>query len=96
MSEPFVIDLSKGSSDTYQVTERHGLLPPCPMCGRHTHVTLDGGAYYAYFVKGEYVQNAFPNLTADERELLITGVHPGECNKKLWGPLEDLVEEDED
>ena len=32
---------------------------------------------------GALVQNAFPNLNADEREFIITGLIPGEWDKML-------------
>jgi len=93
MTDFVKIDLSGDSSDTYEVTERHRLIPPCFVCKKGTHLTLDGSQYFRYFQRGEYIQNVFPNLTPEERELMMTGLHPGECNKKFWA---DLGEEDED
>ena len=37
---------------------------------------------------GEYIQNAMPNLTADERELLISQTC-GKCFDKLFPPEDD-------
>jgi hypothetical protein len=50
---------------------------PCPECGERTmmEVSLMG---YMQWKGGALIQNAFPNLTNDERELLITGTH-SEC-----------------
>ncbi len=48
---------------------------PCPFC--HTHSTvevpLDG---FIAWRNGELIQNALPALSADDRELLISGVCP--------------------
>lgn len=30
------------------------------------------------YISGEYVQNAFPSISSDEREFLISGIGPGE------------------
>lgn len=48
---------------------------------------------YARYQRGElgYVQEAFPLLSADDREFLVTGVTPEE-----WDDLFGDIEEDED
>ena len=33
---------------------------------------------YERYLDGELVQNAFPYLTADEREFILSGIYPGE------------------
>jgi hypothetical protein len=43
---------------------------------------LDYDSYLAY-MDGKYVQDAFPEMSPDEREMLITGTHP-ECWDKMW------------
>jgi hypothetical protein len=30
------------------------------------------------YITGSYIQDAFPNLSADDREFLISGIGPGE------------------
>lgn len=49
---------------------------PCPFCKvqHQVEVPLEG---YAKFKDGAFVQDAFPHLTADERELLISGTCAG-------------------
>ena len=37
-------------------------------------------AQYLSWKNGVMIQNAFPNLNADQREFLKTGVYPGEWN----------------
>lgn len=58
--------------------------PTCIMCGR-TGVLQVPKAGWEKYQKGEFVQKAFPDLTADEREMLITGTHP-DCFDKLAPP----------
>lgn len=45
-------------------------------------------------IKGKMVQDAFPGLTADEREFLMTGVTPEEWAKAF--PPEEQGEEEEE
>ena len=37
------------------------------------------------WVNGELIQNAFPNLTADEREFIKTGIAPDSWDKFIGG-----------
>lgn len=48
---------------------------PCRVCGEAETVTVpvDG---YDRWVGGALVQNAFPDLHPDVRELLVSGTHP--------------------
>lgn len=48
---------------------------PCPFCGKVHEVTVSE-ADYAAWQGGELAQNAFPYLSADEREILISGICP--------------------
>lgn len=48
---------------------------PCPECGKRGQVVVDEQAYFDW-KNGMLIQDAMPNLSADERELLITGTHP--------------------
>lgn len=55
---------------------------PCPMCGKGSTVEVSEEGFNKWR-KGELIQNAFPELKSDERELLITGTH-SECWDKLF------------
>jgi hypothetical protein len=57
---------------------------PCTVCSRTSTLELDADAFEKWRFKGVYVQNAFPAMSADQRELLITGTH-GPCWDKLMG-----------
>lgn len=55
----------------------------CPFCGEY-HEVMVSEADYAAWQGGELVQNAFPYLSADEREILISGVCP-KCWAETFG-----------
>lgn len=48
---------------------------PCVVCGQDTYMEVPMSGYAAW-KSGQYVQEAFPTLSDDEREMLITGTHP--------------------
>jgi hypothetical protein len=50
--------------------------------------------YEAWKYSGQFIQDYFPNLSADDREFLLTGVTPEEWNE-LFPPDEDY-DPDED
>ena len=45
----------------------------CPWCKVKWHLRVHKNMYDAW-CNGELIQDAFPTLTADERELLVSGV----------------------
>ena len=47
----------------------------CPFCGEY-HEVLVSEADFAAWQGGELAQVAFPYLTAEEREILISGICP--------------------
>lgn len=53
----------------------------CPKCKVMQQVTVSEIAYKAW-QGGQFVQDAFPNLTANEREVLMTGICP-----KCWDEM---------
>jgi hypothetical protein len=57
---------------------------PCPECGRQDVFDVTDFEIEKYR-NGAHIQNAFPNLTADQREQLITGLDK-ECWDKVMGP----------
>jgi hypothetical protein len=64
---------------------------PCFLCGKVSVVRLHPDRLEEW-QDGAYVQDVWPEKTADERELLMTGTHP-ECWKKAG--LDDEPEGDE-
>lgn len=62
----------------------------CPFCGEYHEVLVSEADYYNW-QNGEYAQNAFPYLSAEEREILISGIC-STCWEKMFPAQE---EEDE-
>jgi hypothetical protein len=58
----------------------------CKHCPRKYEVELDPHDLVRW-ANGELIQNAMPYLTADERELIMTGTC-GECWERLWKDVE--------
>ena len=61
----------------------------CPMCGAVRQVMVNSDDYFAWQYEGKHAQDAFPYLSAVEREALISGICPT-CWDKMFG------EEDEE
>ena len=61
----------------------------CPFCGEY-HEVLVSEADFAAWKGGELIQHAMPYLTANEREILISGICP-----TCWDNMFDGDEEDE-
>lgn len=54
----------------------------CPFCHRTTYITVNLEDWEDWR-DGELIQDAFPYLTADEREMLKTGICP-DCWEKIF------------
>ena len=61
--------------------------PRCSVCKKHGQLEVDERGW-AQFQLGAHVQHAFPNLDADQRELLISGTH-AHCWQRLFGSEEE-------
>lgn len=55
----------------------------CPFCGRGNEVEVNETDYWDW-EDGMLAQDAFPYLSANEREMLITGICPT-CQNKMFG-----------
>lgn len=63
--------------------------PDCPVCDEWSSVIVEEDDYGSW-VAGLYIQDAFPYLNADSRELLMTGIHPP-CWEQMFGDdVEDV------
>lgn len=56
---------------------------PCLMCGKVSSVKVPVEGYRAWKFHGQLIQRAMPGLSANERELLISGTH-AECWDRLF------------
>ena len=59
----------------------------CPFCGKYHDVRVSEADYWNW-KGGELAQDAFPYLTAEEREFLISGICP-DCWNKIFGGKEN-------
>jgi len=61
--------------------------PVCPVCGNHTVFFLSNEERAA-MNSGKLIQDALPEWTAEQREVLISGTHP-QCWTSLYGEEND-------
>jgi hypothetical protein len=66
----------------------------CPFCGAITPIEVNADDYAAWQA-GELVQNAFPYLDAEDREVLISGICY-DCQSEVFDEDEDDYEDYED
>ena len=60
--------------------------PRCFRCGKTGEIQMSTTDWFIGKKRNEQgalIQDAFPNLTTDEREQLLTGIHP-ECWKAIF------------
>lgn len=60
----------------------------CPLCNKTAHVKAPPKGYTDWFAGGAHIQDALPELTAVEREQLITGTC-GPCWIDMFGTDDD-------
>lgn len=65
----------------------------CPICHQFHDVEVYERDFYDW-QNGKLAQNAFPYLSSDEREMLISGTCP-DCWSKMFSEEEDEEEEEE-
>lgn len=59
------------------------IVTTCPFCGHTNFIEVNESDYFDWD-DGALIQNAFPYLSADEREMLKTGICPT-CWEKMFG-----------
>lgn len=55
----------------------------CPFCGKSSKLVIDNVDNYIDFMHGTSVQDAFPTLSASDREFLLTGMCK-KCQEKIF------------
>jgi len=65
--------------------------PNCPICGVATDVMVDFAMYKAWCNREILVQDAFPHMSKEEREVLMTGTHP-DCWNIMWAGIDEEEE----
>ena len=71
-------------SSTDSIVEQVILNNTCIHCGEANQITLDAVAL-ANWRNRELIQNVFPNLNYQQREIIQTGIHP-ECWEEMFPP----------
>lgn len=61
-----------------------GFSRKCFHCGEETEFRITYEEYVRLFADQEYVQDVFPELTNEQREVMISGTHP-HCWKEMFG-----------
>lgn len=60
----------------------------CRKCGTSHNLLVNISDVHAWKIQGQYIQDAMPYLSADERELLIS-LTCGDCWEKMFGNCEE-------
>lgn len=76
------------------MSETITLNPVCRTCQTTQMIVVSESGYEAWN-NGECIQNVMPELTADERELLISGIC-GTCFDEMFLEEEAVFEDDDD
>lgn len=71
------------------------VITSCPYCGKANEIEVNEMDYFDWD-DGELVQDAFPYLSVEEREMLISGICPTCWNKMFGGGFIDEDEEVEE
>ena len=61
------------------------IIRTCPLCGKENEIEVGIGQYFKW-KDGLLVQDAFPDLSPEEREILISGVCSS-CQDDIFGDI---------
>ena len=59
------------------------ITPVCPICGKTHNIQVYSSDYVRFMRREGLVQDCFPYLKAEEREMLISGICP-DCWTKMF------------
>jgi hypothetical protein len=80
--EPAMLVLRTNQPGGNQVVGNHAIIKrTCPHCRGTFTITMPAEAYRKW-EGGSLIQDAWPEGTADQREMIITGLHP-KCYEAL-------------
>lgn len=71
---------------TTQIKMTTMITPKCIHCGKTGEIKMPSSIYFAGIKaseNGALIQDAFPTLDREQREMLMTGIHP-ECWKAIF------------
>ena len=75
-------------NDNGEIEHKYALTVECPICGEEHTVEVFAQDYFNWNSLGMHTQDAFPYLSDNEREMLISGVCPT-CWEQMFGSDED-------
>lgn len=84
-------------ANVYMINENvYGFTRTCMHCGLESEFCLSEDEYKRLIINHEYIQDVFPLLTKEDREVMISGTH-AKCWEEMFSDIdEDLDEEDFD
>ncbi len=85
-------------TEQYQPTHTYTFTGPCVVTGKPYSVTVPADGLYRYR-QGAYIQDAFPNLSKEDREFLISGMSPEGWKSAFGEPCPlcgDTIEPDDE
>ena len=76
-------------ASVYLIAENvYGFTKTCIHCGIETEHCLSQDEYERLILNNEHVQDVFPLLEKEERELMISGIHP-ECWNEMFETFDE-------
>lgn len=66
-----------------QFVEEFEISVRCPICGEYHSVFVEKADYWKWIKNNLHVQGVFPYLSAEEREILISGTCP-DCWNRMF------------
>jgi hypothetical protein len=86
--ETKVYNFAAEKEEAYFTVKKH-----CSWCGETVHIDMSIDQYNAYANKTSYVQDIFPHVSKENREMLISGTHP-HCWNEMFAELDEEEEEE--
>jgi hypothetical protein len=88
-AQSVIIKSSKGKEVKQMKTNKKEVIviTSCPFCGHANEIAVNEADYWDW-QDGALIQNAFPYLSAEEREMLISGACPA-CWDAMFSDEED-------
>lgn len=74
-------------TESYSPVHTYTFTGPCVLTGKQHSVTVKAAGLYKYH-QGALIQDAFPELSADDREFMLSGMSP-EAWKMTFGEDEE-------
>lgn len=82
-------------TESYSPEHTYTFTGPCAITGKPYSVTVPGAGLFAYR-RGAYIQDAFPDLPAGDREFLLSGISPEAFDSMFSNPFGEDDDNDDD